>query len=107
VFIDVGRFLGHVAKENFPAEALAAFVFEASGVRVTKGPPLAPSQTARGVELLRLALPARRYLQAHIDDAADALLHAYAHREEIKGLRRVEQAGRSKYAPALFDPLEE
>jgi tyrosine phenol-lyase len=107
VFIDMGRFLGHVAKENFPAEALAAFVFETSGVRVTKGPPLAASQTARGVELLRLALPARRYLQAHIDDVADALLHAHAHRHEIKGLRRVENAGRSKYAPALFAPLEE
>jgi tyrosine phenol-lyase len=105
VFIDVSRFLPHVRKENFPAEALAAFVFETSGVRLTKGPPLAPSQTARGLELLRLAVPARRYLQAHIDDAAHALLYAYAHREEINGLRRIEKAGRAKFAPPLFAPL--
>lgn len=105
VFIDVSRFLPHVAKENFPAEALAAYVFEISGVRLAKGPPLTPSQTARGLELLRIAIPARRYLQAHIDDAADALLHAYAHRDEIKGLRRIEKAGRAKYAPPLFAPL--
>lgn len=105
VFIDVARFLAHIPKEHFPAEALAAYVFENSGVRLTKGPPLAPSQTARGVELLRAAIPARRYLQAHIDDAADALLYAYAHREEIKGLRHIEKAGRPKYAPAFFAPL--
>ena len=105
VFIDVARFLAHVPKENFPAEALAAFVYEASGIRLTKGPPLAPSQTARGVELLRLAIPARRYLQSHMDDTADAVLHAYAHREEIQGLRRIEKAGRPKYAPTLFAPL--
>jgi tryptophanase len=105
VFIDVGRFLPHVPKENFPAEALAAFVFEVSGVRLTKGPPLAPSQVARGVELLRVAIPARRYLLAHMDDAAAALLHAYAHRDEIKGFRRIEKAGRPKFAPALFAPL--
>jgi tyrosine phenol-lyase len=105
VFVDAARFLPHVAKEYFRAEALAAFVFEISGVRLTKGPPLAPSQTARGIELLRIAIPARRYLQAHIDDAAEALLYAYAHREEIRGLRRLEKPGRAKYAPPLFAPL--
>jgi tyrosine phenol-lyase len=105
VFIDVARFLTQVPKENFAAEALAAFIYETSGVRLTKGPPLAPSQTERGVELLRLAIPARRYLEGHLDDTAEALLHAYAHREEIKGLRRIEKAGRPKYAPALFARL--
>jgi len=107
VFIDVARFLTHLPAENYPAEALAAFLYETSGLRVTKGPPLAPSQTARGIELLRLAIPARRYLPGHIDDAAEALLHAYAQREEIKGLRRIEKAGRPKYAPALFEQLEQ
>ena len=107
VFIDVTRFVTQVAGENFPAEALAAYVFESSGIRLTKGPPLAPSQTARGVELLRAAIPARRYLQGHLDDAAEALLDAYAHRQQIKGFRRLEQAGRPKYAPALFARMDE
>jgi tyrosine phenol-lyase len=105
VFVDVTRFMAHLPKDNFRAEALAAFVYETSGIRLTKGPPLAPSQTAQGVELLRLAIPARRYLQAQMDDTAEALLYAYAHREEIKGLRRIEKAGRPKFAPALFAPL--
>jgi tyrosine phenol-lyase len=107
VFIDMARFFGHFPRENFPAEALAAFVFETSGIRLTKGPPPAPSQAARGVELLRMAIPARRYVQGHMDDTAAALLYAYAHKDKIKGLRRIEQAGRAKYAPALFAPLED
>ena len=37
---------------------LAAFIYYVAGIRVTKEPPLAASQTARGVELLRLAVPA-------------------------------------------------
>ena len=107
VFIDVARFLPRVAGENFPAESLAAYIYETSGVRVTKGPPLAPSQTARGVELLRMAVPARRYMQGHLDAAAEAVRYAYANRHEIKGLKRIERAGRAKFAPALFARVEE
>jgi tyrosine phenol-lyase len=107
VYIDVARFVPHIARENFPAEALAAYVFESSGIRLTKGPPLAPSQAARGVELLRMALPARRYLQGHLDDTAGALIDAFEHRGDIKGLRRIEKIGRSKFAPALYARLGE
>jgi len=105
VFLDVKSFLPHVAPDHYAAEALAAFIYHVSGVRVTKGPPLAPSQSGRGVELLRLAVPARRYLQAHMDEVADAVLYAFSHRAEIKGLKKVEQPGRSKYEPSLFTPV--
>jgi tyrosine phenol-lyase len=105
IFIDVKSFLPHVPAENCPAEALAAFIYHMSGIRVIKGPPLAPSQTARGVELLRLAVPARRYVQGHMDDVAEAIQYAYSRRDEIKGLKKVEKPGRSRFEPALFAPL--
>jgi len=105
VFIDVRKFLPHVTAENHPAEALAAFLYHMAGIRVTKGPPAAPSQVQRGVELLRLAVPARKYLQGHMDDAAAAVLYAYAHREEIKGLKKIDKPGRSKYDPSYFAPV--
>src|SRR5262244_2139341 len=105
VFIDVKSFLPHVPAENYPAEALAAFVYHISGIRMSKGPPLSPSQTARGVELLRLAVPARRYVQGHMDDVAEAIQYAYSKRNEIKGLKKIEKPGRSKYEPTLFTPL--
>lgn len=103
VFVDVKKFLPHVAADKHPAEALAAFLYHVSGIRVTKGPPAAPSQVQRGLDLLRLAVPARKYLQGHMDDAAEALLYAYAHRNEIKGLKRLETPGRGKYEPAHFE----
>ncbi len=105
VFIDLDRFLPHLAREQFPAEALAAFIYQISGVRVTKGSPLAPSQAAKGIHLLRLAVPARKYLRGHLDDVAEAVLYAYANRKEIKGLKKLEDPKRSKYDPAQFIEL--
>ena len=105
VFIDVKRFMPHLLTEHHPAEALAAFVYLVSGIRLSKGPPLAPSQLQRGIELLRLAVPARKYFQGHMDDVAEAILYAYASRHEIKGLKRIEDPIRSKYDPAHFAQL--
>ncbi len=106
VFIDVKSFLPGAAPEHHPAESLAAFIYAISGIRITKGPPLAKSQIERGVEILRLAVPARRYLQGHMDDVAEALLYAHSRRDEVRGLKRVEKPGRSKYDPPLFEPVE-
>ena len=105
VFVDVKKFLPHVAPENHPTEALAAFLYHMSGIRVTKGPPAAPSQVQRGVELLRLAVPARKYVNGHMDDVAEAVLYTYAHREEIKGIKKIDKPGRSKYDPSYFAPV--
>lgn len=105
VFLDVKAFLPHVKAEQFPTEALAAFIYHMSGVRVTKGPPAAPSQVARGVDLLRLAVPARKYLNEHLDDVTEAIFYAYANRSEITGLKRSEDPTRSKYEPAYFQHL--
>ena len=105
VFLDVNRFLTHLGPDQFPAEALAAFIYQASGVRVTKGPPAAPSQASRNINLLRLAVPARKYLGGHLDDVAEAVLYAYANRQEIHGLKRIEDPTRSKYEPSRFEQL--
>jgi len=102
VFIDLKKFFAGSPTQPFGAEALAAYIYLKSGVRITKGPPLAPSQVARGAELLRLAVPARKYLNGHMDDVAYALRDAYAHRDEIKGLKKIDDATRSKYDPAHF-----
>jgi tyrosine phenol-lyase len=105
VFIDVKRFLPHVAAGHYRTEALAAFIYAVSGIRVTKGPPPAPSQTERGIELLRLAIPARKYVQGHMDDIAEAVLYAFAHRDELKGLKRLDTPERFKYDPLFFEGI--
>ncbi len=103
VYIDLKNFLPHVPPDHHRAEALAAFVYGVSGIRVSKGPPPAASQVARKIELLRLAVPARKYLQGHMDDVAEVFLYAFAHRDEIKGLKRLDVPGRFKYDPAFFE----
>ena len=105
VFIDVKAFLPDLPSAEFRSEALGAFLYRYAGIRVTKGPPPAPSQAVRGMELVRLAVPARKYLYAHLDDVAEALCYAYSRRNEITGLRRSEDPARAKYAPAYFQPL--
>jgi hypothetical protein len=40
-----------------------------------------------------------------MDDVAEAIQYAYARRDEIKGLRKIEKLGRSRFEPALFSPL--
>ena len=105
MFLDARSFLPGLAPERHPAEALAAFIYALSGVRATKGPPLTQNQTARGIELLRLAVPARKYLHGHLDDVAEAVLYAHSQRNEIRGLKRLEKPGRSKYDPPLFAPV--
>ncbi|HEY1373192.1 MAG TPA: tryptophanase [Candidatus Binatia bacterium] len=104
VFVDARKFLPDMPPEQHPAEALAAFIYAISGVRATKGPPLTRRQIEKGVDLLRFAVPARRYLKEHMDDVADAVLYAYEHRKEIRGLKSIEKPGRSKYDPGLFTP---
>ena len=105
VFIDVKAFLPDLPSAEFRSEALGAFLYRYAGIRVTKGPPPAPSQAVRGMELVRLAVPARKYLNAHLDDVAEALCYAYSRRNQITGLRRSEDPARAKYAPAYFQPL--
>ena len=105
VFIDLKKFFAPIVPEPFAAEALAAFVYLKSGIRISKGPPLAPSQAARGVQLLRLAVPARKYLNGHMDDVAEAMRYAYARRNEIRGLKKIDDPARSKYDPVHFVTL--
>ncbi len=105
VYIDLKAFLPHVSPDHHRAEALAAFVYAVSGIRVSKGPPPAASQVEHKIELLRLAVPARKYLQGHMDDIAEAFLYAFARRDEIKGLKRLDVPGRLKYDPSFFERI--
>lgn len=106
VYIDVCSILPAMSDEHFPAEALAAYVYVISGIRITKGPALTREQRDRGLNLIRLAVPSHRYLPGHFDDVAAALHCAFERRGEIRGLRPIESPGRSKYGPPLFELRE-
>jgi tyrosine phenol-lyase len=102
VYADVERFLPHMSEQQNPAEALAAFLYLSSGVRISKGPPPTQGQKERGATLIRMAIPAHRYLNAHLDHVAKALTQAFKDRQQIPGLSKVTAPQRGQYAPPWF-----
>jgi tyrosine phenol-lyase len=103
VFIDLKSFFPHLSYEHFPAQSLAAYVYLISGIRLAKGGSPSPSQKAKGIDLLRVTLPANRYTEGHINDLVSALAAAYEAREKITGLKLIKVPGR----PGSFsEPFE-
>ncbi|NIO08353.1 MAG: tryptophanase [Deltaproteobacteria bacterium] len=102
VFVDTTRFLPGLTADAHRPEALAAYVYSISGVRLTPGPPLTPDQSARGIELLRVAVPAHRYSQAHMDDVARAFRLALSNKDRVQGLKKLEDSSRARFDPPLF-----
>jgi tyrosine phenol-lyase len=95
--LDAKRFLPHVPQAAYPAGALAAAFFIASGVRGMERGTVSTDRDSAGndvladMELLRLALPRRTYTLSHIEYAADRLKWLFAHRDLVGGLQFVEE----------------
>jgi len=102
VYIDVGQFLPQWSDDQHPAEALAACLYLSSGVRIGKGPPPSQGQKERGISVIRMAIPAHRYLNAHLDHVAKAVIRAFEDRQHIAGLSKIASPERGKYDPPLF-----
>ena len=100
VFVDVKGFFG--ADGVNLGESLAAYIYLISGVRVTKGPRLSDGQQARGQELMRITLPARRYLPAHIGHVVQAFKLAFANREQIPRLNKLDNTSSWMFESARF-----
>jgi tryptophanase len=89
IYIDAARMLPHIAKEQFPAQALAVELYRHAGIRAVEIGTLMFGAAARH-ELLRLAIPRRVYTQSHIDYVVEAILEVNAAKERIRGLEIVE-----------------
>jgi tyrosine phenol-lyase len=93
VFIDARRFLPHVPREQFPAQALASAIYLHSGVRtMERGAVSAGRDKKTGqqhfpeLELVRLTIPRRVYTQSHMDYVAEKIIELYGMRGRINGL---------------------
>jgi tryptophanase len=90
VYIDAGKFLHKIPREQFPAQTLAVELYLEAGVRgVEIGTLLADRDPETGenrypaFDLLRLCLPRRTYTNNHVDVVAKALINLYNRRDEI------------------------
>lgn len=94
IFLDARAFLPHLTQDDFPAQALAAAIYEHSGVRTMERGIISAGRDVKTgknhypkLETVRLTIPRRVYTYAHLDYVADAIIDLYKNKEKIKGLK--------------------
>ncbi len=111
VFLDVKSFLPHLSQEKLPAQALAAAIYEHSGVRSMERGIVSAGRDKEGrdycpkLELVRLTIPRRVYTAAHLEYAAAAIAGVHKRRNEIKGLRWVYEPPVLRFFTGRFERL--
>ena len=95
--IDAMRFVDHIPQEEYPAGALAAAIYLASGIRGMERGTLSEQRNPDGsehlseMELVRLAVPKRVYTLSQVKYVADRIGWLYENRHLIGGLEFVEE----------------
>ena len=93
--LDAMKFLPHIPQSQYPAGALTAALYIASGIRSMERGTISMERDEEGnevfsdLELTRIALPRRVYTMSHIEYAIDRINWLYNHRDLIKGLKFV------------------
>ncbi len=93
--LDATKFLPNIPPTQYPAGALAAALYIASGIRSMERGTLSMDRDEKrnevlsDLELTRIALPRRVYTISHIEYAVDRIEWVYNHRSLIRGLRFV------------------
>ena len=104
IYIDAGRMLPHIPREEFPGQALAVELYRHAGIRSVEIGSVMFGEKSRH-ELLRLAIPRRVYTQSHVDYLVEAILEVHAYREKIRGFEIVSEPPFLRHFTARFRPL--
>jgi len=111
IFVDAKKFLPHVPQDQFPAQTLAAEVYQDSGVRTMERGVVSAGRKANGenyypkLELVRFTIPRRVYTQAHMDVIAESTARVYERRGKIKGMKMVYEPRYLRFFQARFEKL--
>ncbi|NMD42523.1 MAG: tyrosine phenol-lyase [Firmicutes bacterium] len=111
VFLDARAFLPHLTQDRLPAQALAAAIYEHSGVRSMERGIVSAGRDQEGrdycpkLELVRLTIPRRVYTAAHLEYAAAAIAGVYERRSEVKGLQWVYEPPVLRFFTGRFERL--
>ncbi|MGE5688984.1 MAG: tryptophanase [Pseudomonadota bacterium] len=108
VFVDAKRFLPHVPQRDFPAQALAAAIYLAGGVRAMERGIVSGQhgdEPYDGLELVRLTIPRRVYTDEHLAYVAAVVAGLLARADEIPGLRLTYAPEELRFFQARFEPL--
>ncbi len=104
VYLDAQAFCPHLARSEFPGQALAVALYEQGGVRACEIGSVMMGEHAP-MELVRLAMPRRTYTQSHMDYVIEVILETRERARQLRGMRIVEQKGALRHFTARFEPL--
>ncbi len=113
VYLDALRFVPHIPRDQFPAQALVVGLYLEGGIRAAEigGVAFAQEDEQTGetiypdMDLVRLAIPRRVYTQSHLDYVADTIIGLYEKRETLRGLRIVYETRFLRHFTARFEPV--
>ncbi len=113
IYIDAEAMLPHIPPSEFPGQALALELYLVGGIRCVEvgsvmfgsRDPQTGDERPAPHELVRLAIPRRVYTQSQIDYVVDTLLAIHRRREQLRGVRIVEQPPALRHFSAIFEPL--
>ena len=113
VFLDALKFLPHIPRDQFPAQALAAALYVESGVRTMERGAVSAGRdpdTRQNIfpklELVRLTIPRRVYTQAHMDVTAESIIALFEEPERVVGLRFTFEPKYLRFFQARFEPTQ-
>ncbi len=100
IFVDAGKVLSNVPREQFRAQTLAVELYIEAGIRgveigaiLADRDPVTRENRYPELELLRLAIPRRTYTNNHMNYVAVAMANVYNRRQQIStGLAIEEEA---------------
>ena len=104
IYIDAGRMLPHIPREQFPGQALAVALYRHGGIRSVEIGSVMFKGNAR-FELLRLAIPRRVYTQSHVDYLVETILEVSEKKNDIRGFKIVSEPEFLRHFTAHFEEL--
>jgi tryptophanase len=110
LYIDAKAMLPHIPVSEYPAWALSCALYLVGGIRsveigsVMFGQQPDGSEKPAAMELVRLAFPRRVYTQSHVDYLAEVLLYVNERRDQVRGMRIVEQPPALRHFTARLEP---
>jgi tryptophanase len=107
VYVDAGKALPHVPEGQYPGQALVCEAYREGGVRAVELGSFAFAGTDRP-ELVRLAVPRRRYHREHLQHVVETFGTIVEHAEEVPGYEILEEPKRAelRHFSATLAPVE-
>ena len=113
IFVDAGKFLPHVRKEEFIAQTLCIELYLEAGIRgveigtlMADRDPVTRENRYPKLEYMRLAIPRRVYTNLHLDVVAVALKNVFDRRQSItSGYRILQEAPIMRHFTVVLEPV--